>query len=112
MNEIEEWNMRNLVEQYSNICISIDMFVDFLKPPLVNCLDPITDRKTLQRGLYARCGGANIWVSKIVRPRCVRFSNLDIYEARKEENKWSSEIPLALADVNTLDRMMKLKVFW
>ena len=58
-----------VTQMYDNTCININDFVEFLKPPWANKMDPITSKSVLQTGLYCTIRGKNLWVSKIAWDR-------------------------------------------
>ena len=113
MNELEENNFKLMCSKYKNICISIDLFCDFLKQtPFTKLLDPILDRGILQTGLYANIIGTDIWVSKLNAStdgkHYIRVSNAQ----REDIDSRSTDGWSPLLELEDLDRLLNLKAFW
>lgn len=109
MNELEQRALLLIAEKRKNMCISIGSFTDFLRPEWGRIdIKPITDRLTLKTGLYAHMLGCKVWVSELMAPHNISYSDLDIFDASETE-KWSPQMPIE--DTVEYNRIANIKIF-
>ena len=95
MDDNEKLHLLMVIDIYSNICINISLFTEFLKDSYWSDLfDPITDRQTLKSGLYGYLGKkrAKCWVSRSVDENCIKVSNEDV--TGSQDACWSTNLKL------------------
>jgi hypothetical protein len=117
MNQQENDNLLLAIREYKHVCVSIELYTEFFtSTSFQKIINPITDRKTIQTGLYGTVGETGIWVSKLSdilgatdKSYHIRVSNRDdttTFKNTKAEG-WSS-----LLSLEKFDRLNKLKAFW
>jgi hypothetical protein len=108
MSELEINNILHCASEYKNMCISIDIFIEFLKPPLSKYFTQNKLNESLRSGFYGKLLNCKVWVKKI-EDKCIKISDendIDYYE----NATWTPPIPIQYA--NQIDKMLELKSFW
>jgi hypothetical protein len=114
MNQKENDNLHLAINEYKHVCISINLYSEFLNNEVWPEIEPFTEKQTLMTGLYARIRGSNIWVSKLAYyqnradgPQHIRVSNNEIVSVKKSGEGWS---PLFILE--EFDKFHELRAFW
>lgn len=115
MTNKEYENLLLAIQKYKNICISIELYSEFLSNSYLNDkLIPSSDHETFRLGLYGKIDETRIYVSRLCKlddktDFYIRISDLDEISIRNniEAKGWS-----LLLKLEDFDRLNDLKAFW